>query len=890
MPSARIDRPTRLVLRERSPAQRCERAAKTPGRRAGVPPWRRSASRSFQTGHRAGRRASANDWKDRGLGERRQATALSRRLPARRVPRTRRAHPRLLEGAPHLREEPRPARGRAALRLLRRPARRPTARPGAHHVLSRVFKDIFPRYKTMRGFKVPRKAGWDTHGLPVELEIERRLGINGKKEIEDYGIVEFNRLCKESVLTYLEEWDRLTERIGFWIDLGDAYYTFTNEYIETRVVAAAPDLGQGPPLPGVQGRALLPPLRHGDLEPRGVAGLPGGRRAERLRALPAARGGRRAARGRSGWRRRRGRERATSLLVWTTTPWTLISNVAAAVHPDIEYALAESRGERFVLAADLVEPVLRQGRPHPAARSPAADSSGWATSRRTASSTPDKPAFVVIAGDYVTTTEGTGIVHIAPAFGEDDMRVGIENDLPVLNPVDGEGRFAAEVTPWAGRLRQGRRPAHHRRPAPARAARRRGPLHAQLPVLLALRHAAPLLLEVDLVHPHHGRQGRAAGGQRRRHLVPGAHQATAASASGSRTTSTGPCRATATGARRCRSGAATRGTRTASAASPSCASWRSRRRPTTSTCTAPSSTRSSCAARSAAARCAACPRSSTPGSTRAPCPTRSGTTRSRTTDTFEARFPADFICEAIDQTRGWFYSLLAEGTLLFGESSFRTRPLPGPHPRRRGPEDEQEPRQRGRARRRCSTARGPTPSAGTCSPSRAPGTCAASRPRWSTRWCASSSSRCGTPTASSPSTPTSTASIPTAEPVPVAERALLDRWILGELNRLVARRDDRARGLRRRRPPGRAIQQFVDDLSQLVRAPQPAALLEERPRPRQAGRLPHALRVPGHAGQAAGAVHALRRRGALPEPRALGRRGGARERAPLRLAGRRRAI
>ena len=124
----------------------------------------------------------------------------------------------------------------------------PTAngRPGAHHVISRIFKDLFPRYKTMRGYRVPRKAGWDTHGLPVELEVERRLGIDGKQQIEDYGVAEFNTLCRESVTAYLEEWERFTERIGFWVDLDDAYYTFTNEYIETVwwLLIAVPQRGQ----------------------------------------------------------------------------------------------------------------------------------------------------------------------------------------------------------------------------------------------------------------------------------------------------------------------------------------------------------------------------------------------------------------------------------------------------------------------------------------------------------------------------------------------------------------------------------------------------------------------------------------------------------------------
>ena len=151
----------------------------------------------------------------------------------------------------------------------------PTAngRPGSHHVLSRVFKDIYPRYRTMRGYRVPRKAGWDCHGLPVELEVERELGITSKDEIEAYGIAEFNQRCRESVFRYVDDWRRLTERIGFWIDLDDAYVTLRELLHRVRLVVAAKDLGRRPPLPGPQGRPVLPALRHRALLARGGAGL-----------------------------------------------------------------------------------------------------------------------------------------------------------------------------------------------------------------------------------------------------------------------------------------------------------------------------------------------------------------------------------------------------------------------------------------------------------------------------------------------------------------------------------------------------------------------------------------------------------------------------------------
>jgi isoleucyl-tRNA synthetase len=321
----------------------------------------------------------------------------------------------------------------------------PTAngRPGVHHALSRVFKDIFPRYKTMRGYRVPRKAGWDTHGLPVELEIERQLGINGKEQIEEYGIAEFNRRCKESVFAYLQDWDRLTERIGFWIDLDDAYRTLTNDYIETvwwllkriadkdllyegfKVVPYCPRCGTA-----ISSHEVSQGYKDVE-EPSIFVRFPlTPESAERIAGAP-------------------GTE--VSLAVWTTTPWTLISNVAAAVSPEIDYALVESRGEWFVLAADLVETVLGKS-----ARVEKAFAGhillGLDYDAPYEFMTPQKRAHFVVAGDFVTTTDGTGIVHMAPAFGEDDMRVGLENDLPVVNAVDLQGRFVPAVEPWAGQF------------------------------------------------------------------------------------------------------------------------------------------------------------------------------------------------------------------------------------------------------------------------------------------------------------------------------------------------------------------------------------------------------------------------------------------------------
>ena len=318
----------------------------------------------------------------------------------------------------------------------------PTAngKPGVHHVLARVFKDIYPRFKTMRGFYVGRKAGWDCHGLPVELEIEKRLGFDHKEQIEAYGVVEFNRLCRESVTAYVDEWNRMTERIGMWLDLEHPYMTMTDGYIESvwwilselakqgllyegyKVVPYCPRCGTALSSHEVaSGYQLVTdpsvfvrfPLLEEDAPEVAADGLP------------------------------------VSLLVWTTTPWTLISNVAAAVGPDIQYARARFGDEHLILAADLVAAVLG---PEAVTEEtfPGAALVGRRYRPPYSFVEPDKPAWRVISADFVATDEGSGIVHIAPAFGADDMLVGQSNDLPVIMPVDEEGRFTAEVTPWTG--------------------------------------------------------------------------------------------------------------------------------------------------------------------------------------------------------------------------------------------------------------------------------------------------------------------------------------------------------------------------------------------------------------------------------------------------------
>ena len=225
----------------------------------------------------------------------------------------------------------------------------PTAngRPGSHHVLSRVFKDIYPRYRAMQGFRVPRKAGWDCHGLPVELEIEKKLGISSTQEIEEYGIAEFNALCRESVFTYVEEWNRLTERIGFWIDLDDPYVTLDNNYIES-VWWSLKTLFEDDKL--YEGHRVSPycPRCGTTLSSHEVAlGYKDVIDPSVYVRFPLLTDD--------------GEPTGESMLVWTTTPWTLPGNYAVAVNPDVTYARVEVGDEVLILAEPLVEKVLGEG-------------------------------------------------------------------------------------------------------------------------------------------------------------------------------------------------------------------------------------------------------------------------------------------------------------------------------------------------------------------------------------------------------------------------------------------------------------------------------------------------------------------------------------------------
>jgi isoleucyl-tRNA synthetase len=310
----------------------------------------------------------------------------------------------------------------------------PTAngKPGIHHVFARTIKDLVCRYRTMRGFQVHRKAGWDTHGLPVEIEVEKKLGLKHKGEIEQYGVAKFNAECRKSVFEYKDMWEELTWRMGYWIDMEHPYITCENEYIESVWWALDRYFKEGFIYQGFKVQLYCPrcgtplsshevSLGYRDVQDPSVyvkAKIKG--------------------------------EDKTYFLVWTTTPWTLISNVGLAVNPDVEYVKVSFKDEFLILAKERLS-VVPEGSQIVETMA-GRDLIGKEYEPWFSFIPVDKKAWYVIGGDFVTTSDGTGIVHMAPAYGEDDYQASLKFDLPMIQALDARGQFTAAVPPYAGKF------------------------------------------------------------------------------------------------------------------------------------------------------------------------------------------------------------------------------------------------------------------------------------------------------------------------------------------------------------------------------------------------------------------------------------------------------
>jgi isoleucyl-tRNA synthetase len=308
----------------------------------------------------------------------------------------------------------------------------PTANgmPGTHHVEARVFKDVFPRFKTMKGFHVERQAGWDCHGLPVELAVEKELGFTGKQDIEAYGIAEFNARCRESVERHVGEFEKLSDRMGFWVDLSEAYRTMDPSYIESVWWSLKQIFDKG---------LLVQDYRVAPYCPRCGTGLSDHELAQGYETvvdpsvyvrMPLTSG---PLAGRA------------ALLVWTTTPWTLVSNTAVAVHPEVKYVAASNGDETLVVAEPLLGKALGEGWEPTGESYTGREMERWTYQRPFDFLDFPAPAHYVVLAEYVTTEDGTGLVHQSPAFGEDDMKVCRAYGLPMVNPVRADGTFEESV-------------------------------------------------------------------------------------------------------------------------------------------------------------------------------------------------------------------------------------------------------------------------------------------------------------------------------------------------------------------------------------------------------------------------------------------------------------
>ena len=545
----------------------------------------------------------------------------------------------------------------------------PTAngRPGSHHVLARVFKDIYPRYRTMCGYRVPRKAGWDCHGLPVELEVEKQLGISSKQEIEEFGIAEFNQRCRESVFEYVEEWNRLTERIGFWIDLDNPYVTLDDDYIES-VWWSLRKLWDDERL--YEGHKVVPYC------PRCGTALSSHEVAQGYKDVEDP-----SIYVRFPLLEEDGSDAGESLLVWTTTPWTLPGNVAVAVAPDVTYVRARIGGETLILAEPLVERVLGE-EAEIIGRFPGTDLVGrryrGPVFELEDGGPPD--AFRVLAGDFVTTEDGTGLVHIAPAFGEDDYAVAAANGLfdptrhaTLYNPVKLDGKFDHRVTGFEGRFvkdptvtedliaeldRRGllfrEQVYEHAYPHCWRC---NTPLlyYAKSSWFVATSQARDELLannETIGWHPEHIKHGRFG-----KWLENNVDWALSRDRYWGTPLPIWECSGEGCDGRFCAGSVAELRERSGNEIPDDL------HRPYIDEVTV------DCERCGAEMRRVESVIDTWYDSGAMPFAQFHYPFENEAE--FEERFPADFICEAIDQTRGWFYTLLAESTLLFGESSYR---------------------------------------------------------------------------------------------------------------------------------------------------------------------------------------------------------------------------
>ncbi len=309
----------------------------------------------------------------------------------------------------------------------------PTAngKPGIHHVMSRTLKDLVCRYKTLCGYRVERKAGWDTHGLPVEIEVEKKLGIKHKSEVVDYGVEKYNQACRESVFVYLELWEKMTTRMGYWVNLDSAYVTLTNNYIESVWWALKTLFDKG--------------LIYKDYKI-----VPQDPKSETVLSSHELALGYRETKDPSVYVYFKIKNSDYSFLVWTTTPWTLISNVALAVGSDIDYVKIKINDRKLILAKDRLSVI--EGEYEILKEVKGKDLEGTEYEQLFTYLHVDKKAFYVTIGNFVSTEDGSGIVHIAPAFGQDDYELSKKYNLPMLQPVTRSGLFTDDVTDFAGQF------------------------------------------------------------------------------------------------------------------------------------------------------------------------------------------------------------------------------------------------------------------------------------------------------------------------------------------------------------------------------------------------------------------------------------------------------